>query len=232
MTYMDQIREAAARHHGFGHRLFDVPPRLSTTAEPRSFAPDQALYREGEEASGVFVLRSGMVKLVRHLPNGRARILGLHRSRSVLGLGAAGDGAPINWHTALAVGTVECDWYSRAALRWLREHQPQEYADLLENVHDQAKQADFWLCELSTGPIRSRVARLICFLESIDDELPSGELRLLTCQEMGETLGVTPESVSRIVAGLKRDGVLHPIGDRCAAHYRCDTRALEVLAAE
>lgn len=208
-----------------------MTPDGAQGAEHRRLEAGQTLYFQGEQSHGLYLVRTGMVKLVRYLPNGRARIVGLHGAGAVIGLPPdAGGQLATHPHSAIAANTVQCDLLPSSVLKRIRREDGQRYLALLETVYGQREQADFWLCELSTGPIRSRVARLIRFLETLDPSLPAGELELLTCQEMGEMLGVTPESVSRTVAEMKRERLLSPADGGSATRFRCDDAQLERLA--
>ena len=50
---------------------------------------------------------------------------------------------------------------------------------------------------------------------------------LLTTEEMSEILGVTPESVSRVVAEFKREGILQPIENNDESLFTFDRKKLE-----
>jgi CRP-like cAMP-binding protein len=216
-----QGSEAAGQSHGF----------VSMSSQ-RHCGPETVLLRQGSSASGVYIICDGLVKLVRHLPNGRARIVGLHGPGSVLGMPVA-DGGSTNSpspHSAVTLGHVDVSCWPVSHLRRLREERPRHYIRLLESLHDQMSRADVWITEFSTGRIRSRVARLILYLENMHDGLADGEVELLTCQEMGEALGVTPESVSRIVAEMKRKGVLQAVSAERGEYLRCDRKRLRTLA--
>lgn len=197
---------------------------------PRHFAPQKALFREGVASSEVFVVVTGIVKLVRHLPNGRARIVGLHGPGAVLGMFSGRPKRHLNLHSAVALGTVATECWSRHRLRQLRRDRPEHYIELLERFHEQASQADLWITEFSTGRIKSRVARLVLFLERIEAGLGEGEVELLTCQEMGEILGITPESVSRVVAGMKRQRLLVHASREKGERFSCNRLALQGMA--
>lgn len=201
-----------------------------SVSSDRHFGPETTLLRQGSKASSVYVIHDGLVKLVRHLPNGRARIVGLHGPGSVLGMPVADGDEAVSPHSAVTLGHVDVRCWPSCHLRRLRDERPHRYIDLLESLHGHIRQADVWITELSTGRIRSRVARLILYLERIEDGLAEGEVELLTCQDMGEALGVTPESVSRIVAELKRDGVLQPAPSERGEHLCCDREKLRTLA--
>ncbi|WP_405220480.1 Crp/Fnr family transcriptional regulator [Lentisalinibacter sediminis] len=201
-----------------------------SVASERHFEPETMLLREGSQASSVYVIRDGLVKLVRHLPNGRARIVGLHGPGSVLGMPVAEGDEAVSPHSAVTLGHVDVRCWPASHLRRLRDERPHRYIELLESLHGHIRQADVWITEFSTGRIRSRVARLILYLENLEDGLGDGEVELLTCQDMGEVLGVTPESVSRIVAELKRDGILQAVSPERGEHLCCDRKKLRALA--
>ncbi|MDZ7662940.1 helix-turn-helix domain-containing protein [Thiohalophilus sp.] len=55
-------------------------------------------------------------------------------------------------------------------------------------------------------------------------------VELLTTDEMADILGVTAESVSRVIAELKRESVLDPIKNNNESLFTCDLEALEKLA--
>ncbi len=73
--------------------------------------------------------------------------------------------------------------------------------------------AEFWLTELSIGPARIRVARLLVRLAEYQVEdttyLPRRE-------DIGAILGITTESASRITASFKREGFLEEFDNQRA----------------
>ena len=80
--------------------------------------------------------------------------------------------------------------------------------------------------------IKARVARLVNFLSDIEGKDASNEVKLLTCEEMAEILGATPESVSRVLAEFKREKVLYPATIPVNDWYRRDIPALNSIAQE
>ena len=191
-------------------------------------------YQEGEAATNAFVLRSGLVKLVSHLHSGRARIVRLCASGGLLGTG--GVVHPTYEHTAVAVDDMEVEAIPTRRLARLRKTSPQLYARIAERWYGELRDADTWIMQFSTGSIRARVARLVDYLSMIrsPDGLGGDEHRsrvsLLTCGEMAAVLGVTPESVSRVLAEFKRKGLLQTVA--CEAHegHECNVPALRAIA--
>lgn len=60
----------------------------------------------------------------------------------------------------------------------------------------------------NSNPIRGRVARLLSFLAEFNHDPGNVRLQLLTCEEIGSVLGVSSESVSRILAEFKRGHII------------------------
>ncbi|HMX54099.1 MAG TPA: helix-turn-helix domain-containing protein, partial [Plasticicumulans sp.] len=83
---------------------------------------------------------------------------------------------------------------------------------------------DVWLTELSTGTARARVARLLLRLAG---PRPVEAFRLLGREDIGAMLGLTPETVSRTVAELRRQKLLREQG---AGLFTVDAPALRRIA--
>lgn len=149
------------------------------------YTPQDVLYHAGSANDTLLFITQGLLKLVTYLPSGRARIVRLHHPGHVLGLGAI-RGRKLE-HTAIAVTSVAILRLPLAAVQRLRSDNPQAYAGLLERWHDYLNDADTWITEFSTGPIRGRVARLLAFLMNFDTRIPDNQVQLLTCEEMGAT---------------------------------------------
>jgi CRP/FNR family transcriptional regulator, anaerobic regulatory protein len=192
------------------------------------YDPHEVLYHQGSAIHNVIFITSGLLKLVVHLPNGRARIVRLHRPGSILGLGGLLEHN--NEHTAVALTHVTALHLPLSAVQRLRTEEPETYINLAERWHDYLRDADMWITQFSTGPIRGRVARLLAFLAEFNLESADDELQLLTCEEMGSILGVTSESTSRILAEFKRKDILVIGDDQANELYNADLSRLHLIA--
>jgi CRP/FNR family transcriptional regulator len=197
--------------HGLFHRLRQTPATpIRRAASTVTFEPQEIIYREGEWADSLYVVRRGRVKLISHLMTGRPRILRLHARGALVGLAGLDHGQ--HRHTAQAIDAVSAWRIPSTVLRETAAAEPALYAAVLADCLRELATADTWICEFATGSIRSRLARLVRYLATLEEPEPGDrELTLLTSEEMAEILGVTPESVSRVVAEFKREGVLTPI---------------------
>jgi CRP-like cAMP-binding protein len=203
---------------------------LLARARRAVYAQQDTLYHQGSPGDTVYFITAGLLKLVAYLPNGRARIVRLHRPGSVLGLG--GLRGQNNEHTAMAVTQASALRLSVDALQRLRAEDPTIYVTLVERWYDYLQEADRWITQFSTGPIRGRVAHLLAFLSEFEPDAAEGEVQLLTCEEMGSILGVTSESVSRILADFKRQHILDRRDNEFGEFYQADVERLRDIARE
>ena len=186
------------------------------------------IYHEGHDAQSVHLVISGLVKLVTHVTEDRTRIVRLLSAGDFLGLEGLFERS--HRQTAAALGEVSLYRIPLTAMRRLRAADPAFYCRLLERWYVHLRYADTWITQFSTGPIRPRVARLLGFLARTDAALGQPRLRLLTCEEAAEALGVTPESVSRYLAEFKRDRLLRRASSSDPELFFCDLAALEAVA--
>lgn len=215
-------------------QLFEHLPNVMVNwleqSRTASLESQDTLYREGESADTVYVIRQGMVKLLSYLPNGRARIVRLYGPGSVIGLDGLVE--PTYEHTAVTIGNSFVYKIPASRVNHLRDSDPREFAHILEFWHEYLRVADTWITEFSTGAIKARVARLLNFLSQIEVDTSPDEVHLLTCDEMAAILGVTPESVSRVLAEFKREDILQRTHTSSEDVYRQDIEAVNQAAEE
>lgn len=183
--------------------------------------PGQVLYYAGDASDRMFTIRSGLVKLVQYLPDGMQRIVRLVRTSDVTGLEAL-LGKPYE-HDAIVMQPTEICCLPVATVQSLSKENPDLHVELLKRWHHALSQADAWLTELSTGPARERVARLLLRLVS---DTENDECTLFGREDLGAMLGITTETASRTVAEFKRQGWLKELSSN---HFRVDQGALRAL---
>jgi CRP-like cAMP-binding protein len=178
----------------------------------------QSLYRAGDQGERMFTIRSGMVKLVQYLPDGAQRIVRLIKTADVTGLEAL-LGRPYE-HDAIVMQPTEVCCLPVGTVQALSQDNPDLHVELLRRWHNALREADAWLTELSTGPARERVARLL--LRQVRDIDPP-ECDLFGREDLGAMLGITTETASRTIAEFKRQGLLTELGGN---RFRVDTGGL------
>lgn len=185
--------------------------------------PSEALYRAGSPAPAIYTVRSGLIKLVQYLPDGKQRIVRLLRSTDVTGLEAL-LGEPYQ-HDAIVLQRAELCRIPLDVVRELDARNPAIRKELMARWQKALVEADAWLTQLSTGSARARMARLLLRLVEQGDRC-----NLFSREDMGAMLGVTTETASRIIAEFKRSGFIADRGGE--DNLNCDVPALQRIAAD
>jgi CRP/FNR family transcriptional regulator len=181
-------------------RAADDP--LAAIAATMTVAAGATIVMEGEAASHLFRVASGVVKVYRTLPDGRCQITGFLFAGDFLGL------APEDTYVygADAVGAVTLCRFARAKLERLIEASPPVARLLLRAACSELIAAQDQMLLLGRKTARERVAsflRLMARREGRDAlTLP------VTRAEMADYLGLTVETVSRVLSQLAEDGAI------------------------
>jgi len=186
------------------------------------YPPGVDIYNQDAPATSILTIRTGLVKLTQFLPDGNQRIVRLLCTTDVVGLEAMV--APRYEHTATALHATQVCRIPVETVRELSRNQPCLCEGLMDRWHRALNDADRCITEFCTGPARSRVARLLIWLSERND----GErCELFGREDLGALLGLTTETVSRIMAELKRQRFIE---EPKPNHLWCDIANLRRLA--
>lgn len=178
---------------------------LRGTLHREHFAAHQTLVREGEPRTHFFVLRNGYVKFTSLLPSGRAQITGLRRPGQLVGF--AWDDV-VYPYTATALTDVDaCQIAHRSALQVLQEKSAVTLR-VVRRVAEELAQARALIRDLGGKNAHERVASFILSLAPQDVEPAEVVPFPLTRQEIAELLGLTRETVSRVISEFVQDNLI------------------------
>lgn len=177
------------------------------------------LYGCDEEARHIFILHDGIVKLKKHLPTGEQRIVRLLRKGDIVGIESVTTSG--YQHDAIAMTAVSVCVIPADLVFELSHKSSELNASLLNNWQRALLTSDTWLTKLSSGPSLYRVVWLLIWLSEI---APDEEFFMPGRADMGNMLALTTETVSRNIAGLRRDGDLELLG---RDHARIDVASLK-----
>jgi len=180
------------------------------------------IYSVGDEATCMYTIRSGLVKLVQYLPDGTQRIVRLLSTADVIGLEAVLN--PTYKHDAITLHNTEVCRYPSSAAKKLSKTNPTLHQELMTRWEHALSKADTWATEFSTGTSKQRVSRLLLMLSKTHQ---ANTCRLFSREDMGAILGLTTETTSRTVAEFKRQRV---IIETSFNEFLCDSNKLEEIA--
>jgi CRP-like cAMP-binding protein len=202
---------------------------LGGLTEVRKVARGAPLFQEGHSAEGLFVVRTGEMKLVKTAKDGREQILYLARPGRPITEGLRFDGGTYP-ASAMAMRQASALLIANQALRELGEKRPQ----LMRAIVDlRARRVDRLLVLISDLSLRTVPARLASFLCTLVAQRNArGEdaktlMRDLTTETVAGRLGTVREEISRGLALLEREGAVKVSPDMIVVE---DLARLEAIA--
>ena len=171
---------------------------------------DTVICHEGGNAERLFFVAHGKVKLMRHSPDGDDVVLDLLPQGALFG-GLAPLGTQHYPETAVAQTDCCVLAISGADFQQLLEAHPAVTLAVLRSVARSLDDARETIRQLTTSDVRTRVAVALAKLaERLGDADSQGVLirSPLSRQDLAAMIGATPETVSRVMADLKREGLI------------------------
>ena len=179
-----------------------------------AFSHGVELLGEGRQAGHVMTIRTGVVKLVRNVADGRARIVRILKTGDVIGLEALFSN--VYEADAIALGDVNVCKIPVAVIKDLSAASPRLHMRLMERWHRAVKEADDWLATLNFGTARQRVANIILKMRHPNDPTIA---TIFSREDMGSMSDLKLETVSREVSRWVKEGAIEPL-DKIGRRYR------------
>lgn len=182
----------------------DAIATLHVDVDNTGIPAGETLYQPGTKADYLWVLRTGVIKLIASAWDGEPRIVRVLKPGDVAGIEGllAGNYA----HTAVTVGEVHaCQTPIRAVQRLCLEQASFQW-NLMQKWQTALRETEQWLVDMtSTGATaRVRMARLLLHLR--DGE--SNRIYNFSREDLSLMLGTTIETASRIIAAFLRERLL------------------------
>ena len=170
------------------------------------YASGETLFREGASSTQLMVLRTGQLKLTTALPDGREQVLGLRVAGQLVGFETVSDATyPC---TAMALTPVEaCSIAHKDMLRVLKEN-PSVALRVIQRFHDELAQAQALIRNLGVKTAHEQVASFILSLVPAGADLAESFPLVLSRLDIAELLGLREETVSRVFAEFRRQGLI------------------------
>jgi CRP/FNR family transcriptional regulator, cyclic AMP receptor protein len=186
------------------------------------------LFVEGQSPRGVFILCSGKVKLSTTSADGRSLILRISETGEVLGLPATVTGKPYEL-TADVIESSQANFISKEDFsRFLREHGEaalrvaQQLGEIYHGAISEMRSIGL------SHSVGEKLARFLLDL-SANHDYGKGEARLtltLTHEEIGQMIGSSRETVTRLFGDFKRKQLLQVKGSTLIIKNRAGLESL------
>lgn len=169
------------------------------------YGADETVFHAGDEAVNAYTLREGLVKLSKDLPNGRTQIVRILKTGDIFGFdGFTRDNYN---YTAVPLTGVEVCKLPMEQLKALKQKNADIEGEMMRRWIQHLDEAQDMMVELGAKKSNERLASFLirwCAGRYPDEwiEMP------MSRAEIGEFLGLTLETVSRVLSDWKRKSLL------------------------
>lgn len=170
-------------------------------------APGEAVFWEGDAASHLFQIKEGCLRLYRILPDGRRAIMGFRFGGEMLGTSCQ----ETYLYTAEAVTPVRLSRLSRSRIQAMESGSGRLQPALLKKIFEEMRAAHQHIIVLGQLGAEERVAHFLVSAarrSKADMRRPVAIELPMTRLDIADYLGLTIETVCRVVSKLKRDGLI------------------------
>ncbi len=173
--------------------------RVRERVRERRFTRGGTLFREGEPAEALWIVRRGRVRLYRATADGRVTTLDTLGPGRIFGAISAPDEAYPASAEGVTAGSAWC--LPRSVLLRLLSEDPRLGIEVLRIVSARLHDAHTRLCSFAHQSASARLARALL------QAAPDGEARV-TRRALAEAAGTTVETAIRILRRFEREGWL------------------------
>jgi CRP/FNR family transcriptional regulator, cyclic AMP receptor protein len=200
--------------------------QIAQLAVPRSFAPGERVFSEGDESDTCYVVRKGLARAVRSHGDGRTITLATFGPGDFFGELAMFEDERRS-ATVEAIEPTNVIGVLGPDMRRLIVEHPQIAARLVVALGRRLRETNERLSRQSFQTVQSRVAVVLSDLvahEISDGKGPGDVLVTATQADLAQLAGSSRESASRFLAVLERAGVISQGRGRLVVH---DPKALD-----
>ncbi|MBS7696651.1 MULTISPECIES: helix-turn-helix domain-containing protein [unclassified Chelatococcus] len=177
---------------------------LFRNAALESFDAGQTVFWEGDGAGDVFTVVEGLLRLYRSLPDGRRAITGFACAGEIVGI-AFSRRYPCS---AEAVAEIKLRRVSRRSFYTAADEIPRLHSDALATIAKELARAQDQIVLLGRKTADERVASFILAMAERIGHSPREIDLPMSRLDMADYLGLTIETVSRVLTRMQRDGLI------------------------
>lgn len=177
----------------------------------RVLEPGVTLFRQGDDADGVYCIQSGLVGLRRITPTGESALLRLCTSGVTVGYRALLSKGPHRNSAEALSPSVVC-FIERAHIRNLLQANPQLGERFLQHSFCELDETETEYAKSMTMGLKARILHVLLIFHErlgyqVEDDHHVIELPIQRT-ELASLVGARPESISRLVRSMEAEGLL------------------------
>lgn len=212
---MDEAKKVLRSIHLFERLSDEALEAVARRSVVKRYPKDTMLFREGEEARGLFVIVEGSARVYRSSQDGREQVLHVEYPVKSLAELPLLDGSPYP-ASARAAEDSRILFLPRESFEWLYRHNPEIADATVRELGRRLRRLLRLVDKLALKDVPARVATVLLEQATLAGVARDGGSFALesTHEEMADALGTTRESVSRAMSKLRKQGAIGQKGPR------------------
>ena len=181
---------------------------LNDSVQRTTFRHGEILFMQGQPSACLFAVSDGMVKICTHNPDGREQIVGLSSPQSLLvGLQSLNDDRYA--YSAIAASNVRaCKINHRTLIDHVRDRGDLAMR-LIEALNSQLAHSRALMEVLGHKCAAAKITSFILLMTPKSKKSNGGFALPFSRLEIASLLGLSEETVCRLMANMKREGAIH-----------------------
>lgn len=198
---------------------------LATIALEKAFKKGASIFSEGDPGDGFYVVKEGRVKIYKISSEGKEQILHVFGSGEPFGEAPVFEGRRFPAHAEALMDTV-CIFFPRKSFTELISKNPSLAMNMLGVLSRRLRRFAALVEDLSLKEVPGRLAAYLLYLSETESNPTELSLDIAKGQLAG-MLGTIPETLSRILGKLVKQGFIEAVGPKIKIMNR---KGLEELA--
>ncbi|MGI6786665.1 MAG: Crp/Fnr family transcriptional regulator [Gleimia sp.] len=184
---------------------------VAELARPVRVKADQQIFMQGQRNAPLIVVHEGAVKLVRTSRDGRERVVRVLHEGDFSGEASLLTGARPDYSAVALSDTEACSFRPEDFAKLLAQH-PQVGLSMMGVLSRRLQESQELLDQVTNQSVDVRIANYLLGLEARPSEDGIRVTLPILKKDIASLLGTTPESLSRALKRLTRQGLITPSG--------------------
>lgn len=184
---------------------------VAELARPVRVKADQQIFMQGQRNAPLIVVHEGAVKLVRTSRDGRERVVRVLHEGDFSGEASLLTGARPDYSAVALSDTEACSFRPEDFAKLLAKH-PQVGLSMMGVLSRRLQESQELLDQVTNQSVDVRIANYLLGLEARPSEDGIRVTLPILKKDIASLLGTTPESLSRALKRLTRQGLITPSG--------------------